>query len=122
MEMVVQVHYTDQCMQNLTWLAARYNRVASLRIVLQRFFSRLRARSCQLATAIYQSKMLVSVKIVSGCKLLKPWGVHQVSEIVTLGDIYCHVVASKVKSGSSFCMPPELQDQQFVLLDREKPK
>ena len=58
--------------------------------------------------------MLVSVEIVCGCKLLKPWGVHQVSEVVTLGDIYCGIVAGIVESGSSFQMPPELQDQPFV--------
>ena len=62
--------------------------------------------------------MLVSVQIhvhvVSGCKLLKPWDVHQVSEIVTLGDIYCGIIAGTVESGSSFEIPPELQDQPFV--------
>ena len=34
--------------------------------------------------------------------------------MVTLGDIFCGIVASTVESGSSFQMPPELQDQPFV--------
>ena len=50
----------------------------------------------------------------SGCKVVKAWGVHQVSEIVTLGDIYCGIIAGTVESGSPFQMPPELQDQPFV--------
>ena len=58
--------------------------------------------------------MLVSVEIVSRCKLVKAWGVHQVSEIATLGDIYCGIVAGTVETGSPFQMPPELQDQPFV--------
>ena len=45
---------------------------------------------------------------------MKAWGVHQVSEIVTLGDIYCGIVAGTVESGSPFQMPPELKDQPFV--------
>ena len=57
--------------------------------------------------------MLVSVEIVSGCKVLKAWGV-QVSEIVTLGDIYCGIVAGTIESGSSLQMPPELEDQPFI--------
>ena len=55
--------------------------------------------------------MLVSVEIVSRCKLVKAWGVHQVSEIAT---IYCGIVAGTVETGSPFQMPPELQDQPFV--------
>ena len=37
----------------------------------------------------------------SGCKVVKAWGV-QVSEIETLGDIYCGIVAGTVESGSPF--------------------
>ena len=48
--------------------------------------------------------MLVSVEIVSRCKLVKAWGVHQVSEIATLGDIYCGIVAGTVETGSPLCL------------------
>lgn len=74
---------------------------------------------CSTLLASYSTKMLVSVEIVSGCKVLKAWGVHQVSEIVTLGDIYCGIVAGTIESGSSLQMPPELEDQPF---HRTKPK
>ena len=37
--------------------------------------------------------MLVSVEIVSRCKLVKAWGVHQVSEIATKITIGCGIVA-----------------------------
>ena len=70
--------------------------------------------------AIYQTRMLVSGN--SGCKVLKAWGVHQVSEIVNLGDIYCGIVAGTVESGSSFQMPPEVQDQPFVCSIGKKTK
>ena len=33
---------------------------------------------------------------------------------MTLGDIYCDIIAGTVESGSSFEVPPELQDQPFV--------
>ena len=46
----------------------------------------------------------MSVEIVSRCKLVKVWGVHQVSEIATLGDIYCGIVAGTVETGSPFQM------------------
>ena len=58
--------------------------------------------------------MLVSVEIVSGCKVLKEWDVHQVSETVTLGGIYCGIISGKVESSLSFWIPHELQDQPFV--------
>ena len=57
--------------------------------------------------------MLVSVEIVSRCKLVKAWGVHQVSEIATI-YYRCGIVAGTVETGSPFQMPPELQDQPFV--------
>ena len=63
---------------------------------------------------MFHCRMLMSVEIVSGCKVLKVWGVHQVSEIVNLGDSYCGITAGTVESSSSFWMPPELQDQLFV--------
>ena len=59
--------------------------------------------------------MLVSVEIVSRCKLVKAWGVHQVSEIATIYyRLACGIVAGTVETGSPFQMPPELQDQPFV--------
>ena len=58
--------------------------------------------------------MLLSVEIVSGCRVLKPWGVHQVSETATLGGIYLGIVSGTVESGSSFWMPSDLQDWPFV--------
>ena len=53
--------------------------------------------------------MLMSVEIVSRCKLVKAWGVHQVwkSRLFTIG---CGIVAGTV----SLQMPPEPQDQPFV--------
>ena len=68
--------------------------------------SRLTLQVMKLLTS-YQTRMLMSVEIVSGCKLFKLWVVHQVLEVVTLGDIYCGVVTGTVESGSSFQMPPE---------------
>ena len=39
--------------------------------------------------------MLVSV-IVSGCKVMKGWDKYQVSDTVTLADVYCGIVSDVI--------------------------
>ena len=53
--------------------------------------------------------MLVSVEIVSRCKLV--FIKYRKSRLFTIG---CGIVAGTVETGSPFQMPPELQDQPFV--------
>lgn len=57
--------------------------------------------------------MLVSVEIVSGCRVLKRWGLHQVSDTATLAELFYGIVSGTIESGSAFTMPVELQNSTF---------
>lgn len=57
--------------------------------------------------------MLVSVEIVSGCRVLKRWGLHQVSDTATLSELFYGIVSGTIESGSAFTMPVELQNSAF---------
>ena len=43
---------------------------------------------CMTAMLIDITCLLVSIEIISGCRILKQWGLHQVYDTATLGKVY----------------------------------
>ena len=58
--------------------------------------------------------MLVSVQIICTWRILKQWGLHEVSDTETLSEMYMGIVAGTIASGSLYNMPVELNDQPFT--------